>query len=130
MADRKLTTQINNIHDIGDVLLILKESIFSELKVASLARFNYIVKSFDSEKGYGIAAVKPFPTNEDQEEHIDYVYFFANIVLNKNDFVLVIYTDLDFRDNLKVTNKQITESNGAYHNACQGVLLPLKSFYA
>ena len=73
----------------------LRESIKSEIRVASLGYFVDITTPWNEEKGYGIATVRPFPLIEGQTEYTMNCYF----VKERTEFppiVVIIFMDLNF----------------------------------
>ena len=125
MDIRKLQAKADNIHDLADLLNVMKESISLNLNVATLAQFVEVYKEYDATLKFQILKVKPFPINEGETEHIDYVYCFKNVSFNSGDYLLVIYTDRDFRDNLQLTNGQILSSGEKLHTTNYGVVIPI-----
>ena len=106
--------------DFLEVLLILKDNIFKDLNVATLA----IVEEVKEDS----VNVIPFPTikSESSERQINCVKL-KNLELTKNDIVIVVFCDRNFIQNLKQLkqNQKITQlnKNVNLHSDKYGVIL-------
>lgn len=95
-----LQDKIANAKNLLDVLLVMKESIMIDTHVSTLAYFDHNVEPFNGT--YGIASVRPFPLEEDQQSYEVQVYYFES---SGDDFeadtiVTVIFADRNFINNL------------------------------
>ena len=62
-----LQDKIANAKSLLDVLLVMKDSIMIDTHVSTLAYFDHNIEPFDGT--YGIAAVRPFPLEKDQDPY-------------------------------------------------------------
>lgn len=93
MANEKFTGPSSVTTDLLRVLLTLKENIFKDLKVATLAKVN----SFDEENHSCV--VTPFPLFEDEQQKTISCLNFLSV--NTDDVVLILFLDRNFIQNLK-----------------------------
>ena len=95
-----LQDKIANAKNLLDVLLVMKESIMIDTHVSTLAYFDHNVEPFNGT--YGIASVRPFPLEEDQQPYEVQVYYFESVGDDFEDdtIVTVIFADRNFINNL------------------------------
>ena len=93
MANEKFTGPSSVTTDLLRVLLTLKDNIFKDLKVATLAKVN----SFDEETH--TCVVTPFPLFEDEQQKTISCLNFLSV--NADDVVVVLFIDRNFIQNLK-----------------------------
>lgn len=125
MADLRRQSQINNLHDLNDLLTLLKNSIMSNTHVSSLARFSGVHQAYDETLKFQIIKVVPFPIEDGEQEHTDYAYCFSNRVFTEGEYVLIVYTDKDFRDNIQLTNWRTLSDSNKPHKTSYGVVIPI-----
>lgn len=117
--------QIDNLHDINDLLVLLKNSIMSNLHVSSLARYVGVQQAYDETLKFQIIKVVPFPIDDGEQEHTDYAYCFSDREFSDGEYVLIIYTDKDFRDNIQLTNWRTLTDARKPHKTSYGVVIPI-----
>lgn len=133
----------------GDLFTLVMNKTKLDTKVATLAFFDKIVTDYSNESGYGIASVKPFPLIDSQHEYnLDVYFFFDNNkqrlilekngnkistdikstenYLSKNEIVLVIFSDYNFKNNL-LTNEPVKTIDTDMHNQAFGILIKLNN---
>lgn len=116
---------VNDCTNLLDVLLLLKNNIEKSIRVSTLAFFDIEKQKYDSSKKYGIALVKPFPLLDNNQEYSIQAYFFNENGFNKNDIVLVLFTDNNFISSLKVLKPSLTEDTN-YHKTQFAIVIPFK----
>lgn len=118
-----LQTRNDDNDTLLDVFKKLEKEVFSKLKASTLARFEAVVKRFDSVLGYGKILVKPMPLTADQEEYSLEVYCLADMSsVAVGTVVPICFTDMDFRNSLENRNI-VKDTNGLYHKQSFGVCL-------
>lgn len=103
-----------------------KSEVRTNIPVSTLAVVKEITAPYDAEKRYGCATVSPLPMWDKDGTNTIEVYFFADKV-EQGDIVLVVFTDYDFRTNIKVSpTTPIQSVNANVHSKNFGVIIPLK----
>lgn len=98
----------------------------TNIPVATIAVIKEISTPYDAEKKYGCATVSPLPMWDKDGTNSIEAYFFADKVAPQ-DIVLVVFTDYDFRTNIKVSpTAPIQVVNTNVHSKNFGVIIPLK----
>lgn len=111
-----------------DVFSKFKNIINNDLHVSTLALFKSIEKEYNDKDGYGIINVVPFPLNQNEASQLNTCYYFNKQNFTKNQLLLVIYTDLDFKDNLQVNKTEaIKNDNPLLHSKMSAVLINISS---
>lgn len=123
-----LATKISNASSLTDVLLILKEKTLMDTHVSTLAYVDELTQEKTESNKYGIVKCKPFPLNVEQEEFSIYAYYFkadsTAYLKEKNNIVLVLFTDLNFISNLNsINNKPKETSDLIYHSLKYGIII-------
>lgn len=108
-----------------DLFSKLKENISINTNVATLATYKNIIQEYSSDTKYGIVECSPFPLYGNETEYSLYAYFFGDYSFNQGDIVLIIYTDKDFRANLKNQDKIQKTTNTNLHSKTFGVLIKI-----
>lgn len=103
-----------------------KNEVRTNIPVSTMAVIKEISVPYDAEKKYGCAMVSPLPMwDKDCTNSIE-AYFFADKV-SPQDIVLVVFTDYDFRINIKTNPaRPIRVVNTNVHSKNFGVIIPLK----
>ena len=58
---------LNNCNDFSDLMILLKTELEKSISTSTLAFFDKVIQLFNSEKGYQIISVKPFPLINNEE---------------------------------------------------------------
>lgn len=119
--------RISNSNSFLDLFNMLKKICKKETHVSTLAYFDRISQEYNTNTGFGIAMVKPFPLEKGQSEYKLSCYFFGDIKVNENDIVLVVFSDFDFTGNINSeASKGIPQVNNSTlnHELSFGILLP------
>lgn len=97
----------------------------TDIAVATLAVVESVVTSYNTDKKYGTANLLPIPKwDKDGTNGIE-GYFFSDSV-KKDDLVLVVFTDYDFRSALKTQNfVPVQTVNKNTHSKNFGIIIPL-----
>lgn len=119
--DSRIKNQ-NNITDDDEleVLLALKRNIFKSLKVSSLGQVKELNESTIN--------VGLFPIYSDETEITIECYKLKDLEINKNDVVLVLFLDRNFKQNLnQVKNNQnktnLNSNNSELHSLKYGIIV-------
>lgn len=105
MADNRYqNTPIKNDSEL-DVLLALKENIFKNLKVGSFGQ----VKNINEEDN--TASVVLFPAYKNNIEITISVTICKNVIVKKDDVVVILFLDTNFKQSLRQTIKQQKRSS-------------------
>lgn len=148
---KKNITKASDCVTFGDLFTLVMNKTKLDTKVATLAFFDKIVTDYSSESGYGIASVKPFPLIDSQHEYnLDVYFFFDNnkerlileknkdddkiltdikrkeSYLSKNEIVLIIFSDYNFKNNL-LANEPVKTIDVDLHNQAFGILIKLNN---
>lgn len=125
---QSLETKISNADSLLDVLLLLKEKTLMDTHVSTLAYVDEIQIEKTDENKFGLVKCKPFPLDEDREEYSVFAYYFnKDSEFNKNDIVLILYTDLNFISGLdSVDNKPKPTRDLIYHSTKYGIIINTK----
>lgn len=108
-----LETEISTASTLQDVLMILKKVTMLDTHVGTLA-FVAEKPRWDSTNNCGIIKCKPFPLDTNQSEYAIEAYYFKESTtdsLSVDDIVVILFTDRNFINNLKVVDKQPRETN-------------------
>ena len=123
-----LETKVSNANSLLDVLLILKEKTLMDTHVATLAYVDEVTQEKTNDNKFGIVRCKPFPLDEGREEYSVFAYYFnSNSEFNKNDIVLILYTDLNFISALDAVDyKPKSTRDLIYHSSKHGIIINTK----
>lgn len=129
----KLNPKLDYIDGFSDIVRLLEKVIYKNIHVASVAIFKEITKEFDVNAGYGIATVEPIPTETKRGNYSINGYFLDNTyTFNNDELVVIVYTDLNFVDNLnnnKIKQKEST-STDSLHSQMNAVIIPVRALSA
>ena len=125
--DNRTIERLSSTNSFLDLFYMLKRISKKETHVSTLAYFDRIIQGYNKSVGFGIAEVKPFPLEKGQTEYKLNCYFFADVEINQNDMVLVVFSDFEFSGNLNSTasigTPQVTNST-LNHDLSFGIMLP------
>lgn len=111
-----------------DVFKRLKDIIKNEIHVATLALYKSTQIEYDDNLGYGIINVIPFPLNKNDSAAINQCYYFKKEFFTDNQLLIIIYTDIDFKNNLVVNkNKSLVNDKPIMHSKMSAVLVSTTS---
>jgi hypothetical protein len=109
----------NQQYDLVEIFKISETRVLKNCNVASLA----IVDSVDDRN----VTCRPFPIREGESVTSIIAYKLnGDMELSKNDIVLVIYTDRDFRGNINNTNNIYSTNDNELHKVDYGVIVMKK----
>lgn len=122
--DEKSIAKIDNNYNLIDIFNLMKKVIMNDTHVATLALYSSTIQPYDPELGYGIIEVKPFPLKENQDEYSIVCYVIDNRVMSYNQILTIVYTDLNFIDNLQVDKRSPQRiKNQSLHTQTAGVVI-------
>ena len=102
---------LNNCNDFSDLMILLKTELEKSISTSTLAFFDKVIQPFNSEKGYQIISVKPFPLINNEEEYTLLAYCFNNSQFNINEKLVILFMDKNFINNLSFTSPKLTKAN-------------------
>lgn len=117
-----LQDRLDKIETMEDLFVLTMQLTKSSTNVATLAYVDSWSK--DKSEKYYIVSVKPFPLKEEQEESVITCYCNNEIgkKLTKDDILIVVFMDLDFRRSLN--NNSIDQVNDEIcHTMNTGVIV-------
>lgn len=119
-----LETKISSATTLLDVLMILKDVIALDTHVATLAYVEEVYQEYNAELGYGILRCNPFPLDKEQEEYTIQAYFFKNNNFNDRKYVVILFMDRNFINNLTVVDGKPKETKDlSTHSLKFGVVM-------
>jgi hypothetical protein len=121
-------SRISDADSLLELLLLLKEKTLMDTHVATLAYVDEVQVEKTDDNKFGLVKCKPFPLDEDREEYTVFAYYFnKDSEFNKNDIVLILYTDLNFISGLdSVDNKPKPVRDIIYHSTKCGIIINTK----
>lgn len=118
-------SRIENATTLQDAIFLLKEKTKMDTHVATLAYVEKIKVEKNATNKFGLVECKPFPLNPNQEEYTIQAYYFKEeSEFEKGDIILVLFTDLNFVNNLKsieTSPKETYDLN--YHSLKYGIII-------
>ena len=102
---------LNNCNNFSDLMILLKTELEKSISTSTLAFFDKVIQPFNSEKGYQIISVKPFPLINNEEEYTLLAYCFNNSQFNINEKLVILFMDKNFINNLSFTSPKLTKAN-------------------
>ena len=99
----KALGKLDDVHGLSEVISLIFKSIVQNVNVGTLAIFEKIEEPYSEEKGYGLVSAKPFPLKENENQYTITCYFLDDREFEEKQILTVLYTDLVFGDNLRVS---------------------------
>lgn len=121
----KLAPKLDYVDSLQDAFRLFEKVIYKNLHVATLAIYKNITTAYSSYTGYGVAEVAPIPVEKNRGEYKINAYFLDDYGFEENELVAVIYTDLNFLDNLNNNRKeQKASTDKVPHSQMNAVIIP------
>ena len=117
-----------NCQEWSDLFKYSAFVIKNDIRCHTLALFDEIEEPYDSDKGYGIAKMKPFPLVNDQQIYTIRCYFFKSNTTDlffgdtPQKIFLIAFMDYNFKTNLE-TDEPIKTSDKSVHDMSFGVII-------
>lgn len=124
MNDNRQTLKVGGADNLLDLFKLSQEKSRRNMNVATLAKVSQVTRPYSETDGYGIALISEIPRISDTSQDFT-AYFFSDDIAVGN-FVLCVFTDRDFRQNLKTPgNLTRPSANQKSHSQMFGVLINL-----
>lgn len=123
--ENKLIIKQDSNYTLNDIFKLFKKSIMQDLHVSTLALYQSTIQEYNEQLGYGIVEVKPLPLKSNQTEYSINCYILSKTEITENQILTVLYTDLNFIDNLQVDKRtpQKIKETSLLHTEMSGVVI-------